>query len=201
MTQRLRVLLVGDPRRLRATREELDASGLEVAGSGPDLSEVRLDALPDVVVLDGVGMLADVTDAWQERPLPALVIIGHGVRPSDVGALGAPGWAIVPPDSTAAELAAAIAAAARGFAVQPLTGGSPDEEDEGDRAPLEALTARERTVLQLLAEGLPNRTIASRLGISEHTVKFHLSSIFGKLGVSSRTEAVRRGVRAGLVSL
>ncbi len=80
--------------------------------------------------------------------------------------------------------------------------GERDEGDEGEEAaPIEALTVREREVLELLSEGLPNKTIASRLGVSEHTVKFHLSSIFGKLGVSTRTEAVRRAVRAGLINL
>jgi DNA-binding NarL/FixJ family response regulator len=65
----------------------------------------------------------------------------------------------------------------------------------------EALTAREREVLETLAGGLSNRAIASRLGITEHTVKFHLSAIFGKLGAENRTDAVRRGVRLGLITL
>jgi DNA-binding CsgD family transcriptional regulator len=63
------------------------------------------------------------------------------------------------------------------------------------------LTPRERGVLAEVARGVPNKTIAGRLGISEHTVKFHLASIFAKLGVSSRTEAVAQGVRLGLVML
>jgi ATP/maltotriose-dependent transcriptional regulator MalT len=66
---------------------------------------------------------------------------------------------------------------------------------------LEALTAREQDVLALLADGLPNREIAQALTISEHTVKFHLASIFGKLGVSTRTEAVQRGLRLGLIEI
>jgi DNA-binding NarL/FixJ family response regulator len=66
---------------------------------------------------------------------------------------------------------------------------------------VEALTARELDVLRLVADGLPNREIASALAISEHTVKFHLASIFGKLGVSTRTEAVRRGFRLGIIEI
>jgi DNA-binding NarL/FixJ family response regulator len=73
--------------------------------------------------------------------------------------------------------------------------------DVEEFGPIDALTTREREVLELVAQGLPNKAIASRLGISDHTVKFHLSSIFSKLGASSRTEAVRRGVRAGLITL
>jgi ATP/maltotriose-dependent transcriptional regulator MalT len=68
-------------------------------------------------------------------------------------------------------------------------------------APVEALTTREHEVLALVADGLANRDIAARLGISDHTVKFHLASIFGKLGVSTRTEAVQRGLRLGVIDI
>jgi DNA-binding NarL/FixJ family response regulator len=64
----------------------------------------------------------------------------------------------------------------------------------------EALTPREVEVLERLAEGLPNKTIAMRLGISDQTVKFHVASLFGKLGASTRTELVRLAVRRGLIS-
>jgi DNA-binding NarL/FixJ family response regulator len=65
----------------------------------------------------------------------------------------------------------------------------------------EPLTPREIDVLELLAEGLANKPIAARLGISDQTVKFHVASICGKLGAANRTDAVRRAVRRGLVSL
>jgi DNA-binding NarL/FixJ family response regulator len=71
----------------------------------------------------------------------------------------------------------------------------------GDNPLLEQLTAREHDVLALVADGLGNREIARVLEISEHTVKFHLASIFGKLGVSSRTEAARRALRLGLIEI
>lgn len=67
--------------------------------------------------------------------------------------------------------------------------------------PLEGLTPREHEVLTLLADGLPNRDIAARLGVSEHTVKFHLGAIFGKLGASTRTEAVQKGLRSGVIEI
>jgi DNA-binding NarL/FixJ family response regulator len=68
-------------------------------------------------------------------------------------------------------------------------------------APSEELTARELQVLQALAEGLPNKAIALRLGISEHTIKFHVNSILSKLGAQSRTDAVVRASRLGLIIL
>src|SRR5262245_1473636 len=76
-----------------------------------------------------------------------------------------------------------------------------DELQEDDQAFAEPLTAREIQVLELLAEGLSNKRIAERLGISDQTVKFHVASISGKLGASNRTDAVRRAVRRGLISL
>jgi len=67
--------------------------------------------------------------------------------------------------------------------------------------PVEQLTAREVQVLELLAEGLSNKAIADRLDISDQTVKFHVASISGKLGATNRTDAVRRAVRRGLITL
>ena len=75
---------------------------------------------------------------------------------------------------------------------------SPDVDDAPS---VESLTPREVEVLELVAQGLPNKAIAGRLGISDQTVKFHLTSISGKLGAINRTDAVRRAVRRGLVSL
>jgi DNA-binding NarL/FixJ family response regulator len=82
----------------------------------------------------------------------------------------------------------------------------PDQQSSGDDRPdqgafEEALTHREVEVLELLAEGLPNKGIADRLGISDQTVKFHIASIMGKLGASNRVETVRRAVRRGLLAL
>jgi DNA-binding NarL/FixJ family response regulator len=74
------------------------------------------------------------------------------------------------------------------------------EDDEG-KIFHEALTAREIEVLERLSEGLSNRAIAERLGISDQTVKFHVASLMGKLGAANRTDAVRRGLREGLVTL
>ncbi|MEW6085467.1 MAG: response regulator transcription factor [Chloroflexota bacterium] len=107
-------------------------------------------------------------------------------------------WGILPTDSSAEELTAAIHALSQGLIV-----GAPhllfaSESEVTERAPL---TERELEVLGLLARGLANKQIAVELGISEHTVKFHVSSIYNKLAVTNRTEAVRAGLRGGWIAL
>jgi DNA-binding NarL/FixJ family response regulator len=77
----------------------------------------------------------------------------------------------------------------------------PGGPGDDDAAFVEPLTERETQVLELMAEGLPNKAIAAALGISDQTVKFHVASIAGKLGAVNRTDAVRRAVRRGLIAL
>jgi len=79
--------------------------------------------------------------------------------------------------------------------------GAPEVREHDTEWIEEPLTPREIEVLELLAEGLPNKSIAERLGISDQTVKFHVASILAKLGASNRTDAVRLAVRRGLISL
>jgi len=79
--------------------------------------------------------------------------------------------------------------------------GEDRDSASADEVADEPLTAREVEVLELLAEGLPNKAIAARLRISDQTVKFHVASISAKLGASNRTDAVRRAVRRGLITL
>ena len=107
-------------------------------------------------------------------------------------------WGVLPTDSSAEELTAAIHALSQGLIV-----GAPALLFESESEPLEhgPLSERETEVLGLLAKGLANKQIAVALGISEHTVKFHVSSIYTKLNVTNRTEAVRAGLRGGWVAL
>jgi DNA-binding NarL/FixJ family response regulator len=103
-----------------------------------------------------------------------------------------------------ATLAAARAAAVAADAILVGSGGGIRDDallDAADAGLDEPLTSREVQVLELLAEGLANKAIASRLGISDQTVKFHVASISGKLGAVNRTDAVRRAVRRGLITL
>lgn len=104
------------------------------------------------------------------------------------------------------EFASMSAARASGVDFDALLVAAPeedeDEDHDTDEVPVvEPLTSREIQVLERLAEGLSNKAIAARLGISDQTVKFHVASIAGKLGAQNRTDAVRRAVRRGLVTL
>jgi len=114
--------------------------------------------------------------------------------------------AALPGDISPEQLVAALEAVASGLVVlHPLqatevipAGAAPAPAVEESA---ESLTRREHEVLQMLAAGLSNKEIAARLNISEHTAKFHVASILGKLGAASRTEAVSLGIRRGLVLL
>ncbi len=122
-------------------------------------------------------------------------------------ALDLRGWGMVPLDAPATQLQAAVMAAAQGLITLPrvqaqrLYARRPVAEAITIEEPDVSLTIREREVLELVGQGLSNKLIARQLQISEHTVKFHVSSISSKLGAASRTDAVRRGLRHGLITL
>lgn len=107
-------------------------------------------------------------------------------------------WGVLPTDASAEELTAAVHALSQGLIVGTSTLLFESESEPLSHGPL---TDRESEVLGLLAKGLANKQIAVTLGISEHTVKFHVSSIYAKLNVTNRTEAVREGLRGGWIAL
>lgn len=109
-----------------------------------------------------------------------------------------PVWGVLPTDASAEELTAAVHALSQGLIVGTPTLLFESETGQVSQGPL---TERESEVLGLLAKGLANKQIAVALGISEHTVKFHVSSIYTKLNVTNRTEAVRAGLRGGWIAL
>ena len=175
---------------------EAAASGGEVA-SDPDL------VAADVVLLADEDSLEETALAVAENGTQSVVLLSDDEgAASRLRALSLRGWGVVPPDAPTEELGAAIAAAAQGLVVLPkaLTErllGEPAAVEE----PTEPLTPREGEVLGLLGRGLSNKMIARDLHISEHTVKFHISSVYSKLGVGNRAEAVSQGARRGLISL
>jgi DNA-binding NarL/FixJ family response regulator len=163
-----------------------------------------LQGLPaaDVWVLTSADFIGEMD---QEKAQPLLLLTDD---PDEVARLsGLPVWGILPLDASAEELSAALHALAEGLwvgapaLVQSLLERHPLPMLEHGEQVVNRLTERERQVLQLTAQGLPNKQIASELEISENTVKFHLSSLYAKLGVTSRTEAVRAGARRGYVVL
>jgi DNA-binding NarL/FixJ family response regulator len=114
---------------------------------------------------------------------------------------------ILPRESGPDDIVSAIYAAYTGHvllsaeAAETLAAVYGDSEPESDEMSIEEITAREVEVLRMLAEGLANKDIAARMRISDHTVKFHISSILEKLGASTRTEAVTIGIRRGLIPI
>jgi DNA-binding NarL/FixJ family response regulator len=149
-------------------------------------------------------------------PIPIVVLLrGPPSGDAVLSLLAAGVRGVLPDDATSEEIAAASEAAAAGLVILPseqvgdLVGARPAASVARDfpnaRGPsasqVPTLTPREREILAMLAEGLPNKLIASRLGISDHTVKTHLEAIFDKLGASNRAEAVARAVRTGLLLL
>ena len=183
-----------------------NAEGTEVrvvgeASSPTDPSEL---SEADVVLLADEELLEEASIAVAEDGTQALVLISeeeHAV--SRLRAMQLRGWGVVPPDAPPEELAAAVAAVGQGLIVLPkaVTERLLHEPAAPAEEPSETLTAREREVLDLLGHGLSNKLIGRELHISEHTVKFHISSLSAKLGVNNRAEAVSRGARYGLISL
>jgi DNA-binding NarL/FixJ family response regulator len=180
----------------------------EVLRSLPDVEMLADSALPQELPQADVWVLtsADFIDDLNEEQTPALLLLTG--NPDEAARLaGWPVWGILPMDASAEEFSAVLHALAEG-----LWAGSPALVQallERQRLPMpeqaeqvvDPLTGRERQVLQLTAQGLANKQIAVSLEISENTVKFHLSSLYAKLGVTSRTEAVRAGARRGWVVL
>jgi two-component system nitrate/nitrite response regulator NarL len=182
-------------------------AGLEAQlESQPDLRVVSMDA-----ARAGSRPAFDVLVVAEGRDLRAGAS-GYAGAPAEVclsddpdaaarlAAAGPPAWALLGPGAGRAQLAAAVRAVHRGLVVlgPPLAPGWFPSRPAGEGP---RLTPREREVLALLARGLGNKQIAWELGVSEHTVKYHVSSLYAKLGAGSRTEALRLGIERGLLSV
>jgi DNA-binding NarL/FixJ family response regulator len=172
--------------------EPIAAEGVELGDAGSS---------PSAVVVDySAGEPEEILSIAEAFPGTALVMIGADPATDGPGLSGAP-VAYLPSDVDAAALAAAVRAAAAGLIVlDPTVAGATGVHTHARTSESgETLTAREREVLLLVAEGLPNKAIARELGISEHTAKFHVGSLLGKLGAASRTEAVTLATRRGIL--
>jgi NarL family two-component system response regulator YdfI len=211
----IRVFIVAASPLARAGLESiLTSRGVEVVGSIADVElagEQLSDLDTDVVLFEASGaqpesVLKSVDWTELSSEFHVVVLTDHSPAGWPSEALRAGIRAILPGDVSPDQLVAALRAAASGlFVVHPSRAdalfppAAPAFRSMTELA--EPLTNREREVLQMLASGLGNKEIAARLVISEHTAKFHVASILGKLGAGSRTEAVSLGIRRGLILL
>jgi len=211
----IRVFIVAASPLIRAGLQSMLAdSRFDIVGSAADLESLSgqfVDVEPDVVLVEAATYAQEellnaleVAELAQEYPV---ILLSQQPKTAWLSkALRAGVRAVLPRDVAPEQLRAALEAAAAGLVV--IHNSELDtvlSATVGPSAPLdellEPLTRREREVLQMLAAGLANKEIAARLAISDHTVKFHVASILGKLGASTRTEAVSAGIRRGLVML
>lgn len=176
----------------------------------------QASAFQELETLPPFDVLVTTAEAFARRepgtfaqglePAPALLLLSDDPNAAQALAqLPLRAWGLLPEDCSEDELLSAVQALHQGLmvstpaAIQPLLGRATTTDTED--LTVDELTERETEVLELLAEGMANKQIAYQLGISEHTIKFHVSSIYTKLAVSNRTEAVRRGIQLGLISL
>jgi DNA-binding NarL/FixJ family response regulator len=210
MRMGIRVVLADDhPLFLEGLEAALEREGLEIvglAGSGQEVLEIASQVEPDVVLLDvgmpgmdGIECLGELRGRF-----PAVkVVMLSGSDDNEVvdrcleaGALCFVGKSVEP-----ADIAHALRAVCGGIDVryQSVGGSGAPRVERAVSSGTELLTPREREILRLVAEGGSNAELGRRLWVTEQTVKFHLSNIYRKLGVSNRTQAARRGWELGLI--
>jgi two-component system, NarL family, nitrate/nitrite response regulator NarL len=180
---------------------------------------VRRDALRALLAEAGHAVVEPTAASWDV----ALVDLAPGEEPPELGGgplvlladpveaeAGAPASvSLLPRNASAAQIAAAVAAAAAGLVARlpgmvapgPGPGFGRDEPPGGGGGGASLLTPREVEILAMIGDGASNKAVARRLGISAHTVKFHLEAVFRKLGVTTRAEAVARGLRQRLIEM
>jgi DNA-binding NarL/FixJ family response regulator len=213
----MRILIIADNLLTRAGLAALlaDQSPYEVVGQvspGDSLAEDMAVYQPDALLwdfgwqpaaaADRLNMLLDTLGEDDEQPV--VVLLPDEAHAAEVaGLLRARPGGVLLRDADPDQLIAALAGVAAGLIVlDPMLADATLASGEAlPDSPTDALTPRELEVLQLLAEGLANKMIAHRLGISDHTVKFHVNAIMTKLNVQSRTGAVVKATRLGLIML
>jgi DNA-binding NarL/FixJ family response regulator len=166
-----------DPVRRRGLVAMLQAAG-----------HVLTDDTPDAEVCD---MDRSTTRLPKESEAPVVALTRGAPNGAPAGVLS--------PDATAEQLDAALRAVVAGLLVR--SSATPEVRGFAQAEEMPLLTPRERDVLGLIGEGLSNKEMARRLGISVHTVKFHLEALFSKLDATSRAEAVAKGLRGGVIEL
>jgi DNA-binding NarL/FixJ family response regulator len=212
----IRVLIVASSSISQRGLENLlrASTSLQVVGVLSDLGQLseNLEELqPDVLIAEVTGQdrtpPEEILKLSEEVPVAIVLLVDDANSERDLDALRNGVRAVLPRNMSSVGIVAAVEAVGAGLAVLLPEGVDTllRESTASHRAvspPLvEALTPREIEVLGMMVEGWGNKEISTRLGISEHTVKFHVASIMGKLNASSRTEAVTSGIRHGLIML
>lgn len=191
---------------------------VEITGSAAHLGELNgrfADLSVDVILVDASGeppesSLDSLVASGVASDFSVVLLVEPASLAASSTALREGVRAVLPNDLSPEQLVAALQAAASGLLVLHPTHATAQVTSNGFASPsrsreldelAESLTPRESQVLQMLASGLGNKEIAAKLAISEHTVKFHVTSILGKFGAATRTEAVSIGIRRGLVLL
>lgn len=195
----LRVMLDSDPT-------------IQVTAEAGQLTALVFERPLDVLIVMGEELWLQAeadADLFNIEQVQAILVLTENPRAvQGLTELPVQAWGLLPEDATPEELTMAVQALHQGLTIAPaemlaefytpsLLDGIPQATSQAE----EVLTDREIEVLQLLAQGLANKQIAQVLNISTHTVKFHVSSIYNKLGATNRTEAVRNGVQRGLILL
>ena len=206
---RIRVLLADDHPVMRRGLAELlgAADDIDVVGAATDGDEAVAQAMetaPDVVLMDismpNVDGVAATRRLLRERPEARVVMLtSFSERERILDALDAGAIGYLLKDAEPDELLRGVRAAARGESPLAPKAARAVLAAREERRPGDELTGREREVLILVGEGLPNKLIARRMGITEKTVKTHLTSVFQRIGVSDRTQAALWARRNGLV--
>ncbi len=207
----VRLILVADDPLARAGLANLlaDEPGCEVVyqtstnAFEPELVADHFDSfLPEAVIWDLGWEVPDSIPSWAAVPVPVVALLPDGMAADQVWAAGVRG--LLPREIDADALVTAVHTAVQGlFVLDPTIAKRilPAADLAWGDTAVETLTTREKEVLQLVAEGLTNKAVAQKLHISDHTVKFHVNAIMTKLGAQSRTEAVVRATRLGLILL
>jgi two-component system nitrate/nitrite response regulator NarL len=200
----VRAFVVGDDPLARGGISLLLTGQIKVSVTGQaaladDWGTSAVSSGAQAVVVDAETLDEPTRERIRASTLPVVVLAGADAQAREALAAGAKG--ALARDGDAARLSATLRAVTRGLVVLDERFASGWVRERHAEEPLEPLTARELEVLQLLARGLPNKLIAQRLGISDHTAKFHVNAILSKLGAESRTEAVVLAARLGLVVL
>ena len=203
-----RVLIAVESEALAAMVEASlrDRPGLRIVVGRPGaLAQLIVEHDPVAVILGSTAArVAAALEAARGllRAPPVILLVDDPHGAWTAGARRAGVQAVLGRDATPRQIGAAVDAVTAGLiALDPVAIRAASRAAGDELGEERSLTTREREILEMMAEGLSNRGIARRLGISTYTVKFHVASILGKLGAGTRTEAVTLGVRSGLISL